>query len=103
MANLKETGGFSINGTWITRIAYEAELDSGQLSGVQLRFIIGRSQVAQAPLTRAQALEVLGDKNLAVIEQAAAERKEGTQERIMGELRGRTLHFRRGPRVPVRE
>ena len=94
MANLKETGGFSINGTWITRIAYEADLDSGRLSGVQLRFIIGRSQIAQAPLTRAQALEVLGDKNLAVIEQAAAERKEGTQERIKGELRGRTLHFR---------
>ena len=94
MANLKETGGFSINGTWITRIAYEADLDSGRLSGVQLRFIIGRSQIAQAPLTRAQALEVLGDKNLAVIEQAAAERKEGTQECIKGELRGRTLHFR---------
>lgn len=94
MANLKETGGFSIDGTWITRIAYEADLDSGRLRGVQLRFIIGRSQVAQAPLTRAQALEVLGDKNLAVIEQAAAERKEGTQERIKGELRGRTLHFR---------
>jgi putative DNA primase/helicase len=94
MANLKETGGFSINGTWITRIAYEADLDSGQLSGVQLRFIIGRSQIAQAPLTREEAREVLGDKNLAVIEQAAAERKEGTQERIKGELRGRTLHFR---------
>ncbi len=94
MANLKETGGFSIDGTWITRIAYEADLDSGRLSGVQLRFIIGRSQIAQAPLTRAQALEVLGDKNLAVIEQAAAERKEGTQERVKGELRGRTLHFR---------
>ena len=59
-----------------------------------MRFIIGRSQVAQAPLTRAQALAVLGDKNLAVIEQAAAERTEGTQERIKGELRGRTLHFR---------
>ena len=94
MANLKETGGFSINGTWVTRMIYEADLDSGRLSGVQLRFVIGRSQVAQAQLTRAQALEVLGDKNLAAIEQAATERKEGIQERIKGELRGRTLHFR---------
>jgi hypothetical protein len=94
MANLKETGGFSINGTWITRIAYDADLDSGRLNGVQLRFIIGRSQIALATLTREEAVEVLGDKNLAVIEQAAAERKEGTQERIKGELRGRTLHFR---------
>ena len=94
MANLKETGGFSINGTWITRIAYEADLDSGRLSGVQLRFIIGSSQIALATLTRDEAVEVLGDKNLTVIEQAAAERKDGTQERIKGELRGRKLHFR---------
>ncbi len=94
MANLKETGGFSINGKWATRVAYEADLDSGLVSRIDLRFVIGRSLVAQAQLSRADALEILGYKNLAAIEEAATARKEGTQERIKGELRGRTLQYR---------
>ena len=94
MANLKETGGFSINGKWATRIAYEADLDSGQVTSVELKFIIGRTQVARGQLSRAQALEVLGYKNLGVIEEGATERKEATQERVKGELRGPTLHYR---------
>jgi putative DNA primase/helicase len=94
MANLEETGGFSINGRWATRIKYEAELDAGQVVSVELKFIIGRSAIAQTHLLRAKALEVLGYTNLAVIEEGATERKEGVRERVKGELRGSTLHYR---------
>ena len=43
MASFQETGGFSINGKWATRIAYDADLDSGQITQVNLRFVIGSS------------------------------------------------------------
>src|SRR5262249_36955799 len=69
--------------------------DSGQITQVNLRFVIGGSVIAQTQLSRARALEVLGKTNVAAIEEAAAKHKEGTRERINGELRGRALHYRR--------
>src|SRR5262249_46124292 len=60
----------------------------------ELTFIIGRSAIASAQLTPAQALEVLGHQNLAQIEKGAAERKEARKESIKGELRGPTFYYR---------
>lgn len=87
------TGVIRVNGAWATRLHYEVEVRDGQPADVHVRFMQGTAEVERAVLDRDQALVLLGERNMAVIDQQVAQRKP-EENRVQGELDGPRLAYR---------
>lgn len=96
MADLafNQSGAFNINEQWATAVRYEATLDGGSLSSATVKFLNGRKQVASAKVeSRADAVELLGGKNVENIEAGKGKEKGATEALAMGKLQGEDLSF----------
>jgi len=91
--DLSETGVVRVNGQWATSIQYEAERAGDRISALALRFMQTHAEVARATLTRAQALERLGERNVAAIEQQVG-LANPQETKVKGELSGPQLSYR---------
>ena len=96
--DFRGTGAFNVNEQYATSVRFELAVDRNALQRADLRFMNGRSELAAVQLAAAQAREVLGEKNYAVllksVVDAQAPGREEAGGAIKGELRGKTLEFR---------
>lgn len=88
-----DTGVMQLNGVWITGVAYEAQAQNGRVQTVQLSFMQDRQVIERLSVSREEALELLGARNLSTIERQAGQLK-AEEDRAQGELRGATLAYR---------
>jgi len=93
-SDFNQTGVVRVNGSWATSIRYEATALGADTDTVNLRFMQGRAEVARTAISRAELGEVLGDPNRATIERHLANDADKYLAVVMGELRGKKLHFR---------
>ncbi len=97
-SDFSNSGAFNVNGQWVITVRYEAAIDHGAISQVQLRFLNGRNEVACALVSTDEARELLGEKNYAAIVETGAVAQAGRSDTgsfsIKGELRGKSLEFR---------
>lgn len=91
--DLGETGVIKINGAWATSVKFDAEVQDAKAVQLHLRFMQGRAEVERVTLSRAQTSELLGERNLAVIDRQAVQVNPGDL-RVQGELRAKDLHYR---------
>jgi Large polyvalent protein-associated domain 7 len=96
--DFRGTGAFNVNEQYATSVRYELAIEQGELKQVNLRFMNGRSELAGAQLSTAEARDVLGPNNYAAVLKALADaRGPGREEptsAVKGELRGKGLEFR---------
>lgn len=93
-ADFSETGVFNVNGQWATSVKYEVDVERGAMKAVHLRFVNGRSEVAKASVSPAEAQDLLGEKNFERMAVAAKRKEVDPPERVGGELKGKNLEFR---------
>jgi hypothetical protein len=91
--DLGETGVIKINGAWATSVKFDAEVLEAKAGPLHLRFMQGRAEVERVTLSREQARDVLGERNLAAIDKQALQVNPGDL-RVQGELRAKDLHYR---------
>ena len=91
--DLGETGVIKVNGAWATSVKFDTEVQGAQAGQVHLRFMQGRVEAERVTLSREQALELLGERNLAAIDKQVVQVKPGDL-RVQGELRAKDLHYR---------
>lgn len=91
--DLGETGVIKVNGAWATSVKFNAEVQGAHAGQVNLRFMQGRVEAERVTLSREQALELLGERNLAAIDKEVVQVKPGDL-RVQGELRAKDLHYR---------
>src|ERR1700737_4644047 len=91
--NLNQTGVMQVDGAWATRVKYAVDVMGSNAGTVELRFMQGRSEVAQVSVPRAQLGEVLGDRNRVAIERHIANDADKYLPTVSGELRGRRLYY----------
>lgn len=87
------TGVMLVNGAWVTRVRYEADVREGQAVELHVRFMQGSVEVERAVINREQALLMLGERNLAAIDKHVGQRKP-EENRVKGELDGPRLAYR---------
>lgn len=96
--DFRGTGAFNVNEQYATSVRFELAVDRNELKRVDLRFMNGRSELAAAQLSAAEARDVLGERNygllLKSVADAQAPGREEADGAIKGELRGKALEFR---------
>jgi hypothetical protein len=96
--DFSNSGAFNVNGQWATTVRYEATIDQGAVTDVQLRFFNGGSRVASARVSAQDARELLGENNYAAIVEASASARSGgtgiENRAVKGGLHGKSLEFR---------
>lgn len=87
------TGVMNVNGAWVTRLRFEAEIGNSRAAVVHVRFMQGNAEVERAVFDREQALALLGERNLGEIDKLVGQRKP-EEGRVRGELDGQRLTYR---------
>ncbi|MEB0141344.1 hypothetical protein QN363_20220, partial [Undibacterium sp. CCC2.1] len=66
-----QNGAFKVNDQYATALRYEVTLDGDAFASGAIKFVNGRKQVAEVKIeNRAEAVEILGERNVANIEAA---------------------------------
>lgn len=92
MADLSNTGVFQVNGAWATAVKFDAEIRDGKAHDIEARFLQGRAEIAQVKLTREQALELLGVRNVEAIDKRVMNAHQH-DTRVSGTLRDKELAY----------
>lgn len=90
-----QNGAFKINNQYATGMRYEVTLDGDAFAGGTIKFINGRKQVAAVKIdSRAEAVEILGERNVENIEAAKGKEKDSAPGTAKGKLQSEHLAYK---------
>ncbi|MGZ9709405.1 LPD7 domain-containing protein [Glaciimonas sp. GNP009] len=90
-----QNGAFKINDQYATALRYEVTLDGDAFASGAIKFVNGRKQVAEVKIeNRAEAVEILGERNVANIEAAKGKEKDSPPGTAKGKLQSEHLAYK---------